>query len=926
MRYTDKNISKIFGVRECLKDKIRRYKLFNINIDGNRISVKKGTTIMKAAQSVGIDIPNFCHDDNLSQFGGCRICVVEVEGFKNLVASCSVEVSEGMVVKTESEKVVKTRRDILDLMVANHPQDCMTCEKYGVCKLQDYCYRYGVKESSFVGGRKQIAIDDLNPVMMRDQNKCILCGKCVRVCKEIQCTTAIDFVGRGFETQITTGFDNPIDYKNCMLCGQCISVCPTGALVNKQLMGTRPWDVEKVRTTCPFCGTGCNFDLNVKGGKVVGVTPNPESPVNGDSVCVKGRYHIDMINSPERVTKPLIKKEGVFVESSWDEALNLVVDRVKEISAKYGDDSLTGLSSARCTNEDNYVFQKMMRLGMKTNNVDHCARTCHAPTVAGLATTLGNGAMTNSIGEVIGTDLFFIIGCNATEAHPIIGNKMKQAKKSGAKMIVIDPRRTELAEIADYWLPLNSGTDAALVNGLMNIIIKNNWHDIEYINSRCEGFENMWETVKDYAPDKVEAITGIPEETLYKVAELYAKTKKAGIYYTLGITEHITGTANVMNLANLAMITGHLGVENAGINPLRGQNNVQGSCDMGALPNNFPGYADVTDSRKLDFFEKAWDTKLSSRKGFRIPEMIDAAVEGKVKFMYVMGEDPVLTDPDANHIKKALEQMEFIVVQDLFITEIGKFADVILPAACYAEKDGTFTNTERRVQRVRKAVDAPGECRLDWEILSDIANRLGAKGFDYESSEDIFEEIRRTIPSYAGMTYERLDKSGLQWPCPTEEHPGTLYLHKGAFSRGKGLMIPVEYEPPAELVCDEYPVLLSTGRMLYHYCITTRHSDTLMNIRPYELAEINPVDAIALGVEEEGFVRVSSRRGSILTRVTLTERVRPGMMFMTFHYAETPVNQLTNSAFDPITMTPEYKITAVRVERVSESELRAESI
>lgn len=895
--------------------------MLNIRINGIELEVSEGTTVLEAAQGAGLDIPNLCHDKELSTFGGCRICVVEVEGARNLMAACSTEVWDGMEIETESEKVVKTRKDILNLMLANHPQDCMTCEKNGECRLQDYCYRYGVKESKFDGDKMRFEIDDLNPVLFRDQNKCILCGKCVRVCKEIQCTTAVEFIGRGFDTKIGTGFDQPIDHKNCRLCGQCISVCPTGALLNKQLMGSRPWEIEKVRTTCPFCGTGCNFDLNVKDGKVVGVTPNPDSPVNGRSLCVKGRFHIDMINSEKRVTRPLIKRDGVFVESSWEEALSLVVEKVKEISSKYGPDSLTGLSSARCVNEDNYVFQKMMRLGMGTNNVDHCARTCHAPTVAGLATTLGNGAMTNSIGEVVGNDVLFIIGCNATEAHPIIGNKMKQAKRRGAKLIVVDPRRTELAEIADYWLPLNSGTDAALVNGLMNIIIENGWHDTEYIESRCEGFENMWETVKGYSPEKVEAITGIPAEKLYEVAKLYSKTEKAGIYYTLGITEHVTGTANVMNLANLAMITGHLGIENAGINPLRGQNNVQGSCDMGALPNNFPGYADVTNPKQLDFFERFWGAKLRPEKGLRIPEMIDGAVEGKVKFMYVMGEDPVLTDPDANHIKKALENMEFLVVQDLFVTEIGKFADVILPAACYAEKDGTFTNTERRVQRVRKAVDAPGECRLDWEILSDIARRLGASGFDYSCAEDIFEEIRQTIPSYAGMTYDRIDRNGIQWPCPTVEHPGTLYLHKGTFSRGRGLMLPVEYEPPAELVCNDYPVLLATGRMLYHYCITTRHSDTLKDIRPHELAEINPIDADRLGVGEEDFVRVSSRRGSVLTRVTLTERVKPGMMFMTFHYKETPVNELTNSAFDPISLTPEYKVTAVKVENTTAQEV-----
>lgn len=523
--------------------------------------------------------------------------------------------------------------------------------------------------------------------------------------------------------------------------------------------------------------------------------------------------------------------------------------------------------------------------------------------------------MTNAISEIEGNEVLFIIGSNATEAHPIIGNKMKKAVRNGSKLIVIDPRRTELAEMAEIWLPLNSGTDAALINGLMHIIVKENWHDKEFIESRCTGFDQVKDVIEKYPPEVVSRITGISEEMLYETAKLYTSTKKAGIFYTLGITEHTTGTANVMNLANLAMITGHLGIENSGINPLRGQNNVQGACDMGALPNTYPGYQNVIDEKNRKFFEEVWNIELNPNNGLRIPEMLDEAFAGNVKAMYIMGEDPVLTDPDANHVKKSLSNLDFLVVQDLFLTETAKFADVILPATSYAEKDGTFTNTERRVQRVRKAAEAPGECRLDWKILSDVAKGLGASGFDYKDAEEIFNEIRRTTPSYRGITYRRIDKVGLQWPCPTEDHPGTQYLHKGAFPRGKGWMIPVEYEAPAELVCEEYPILLSTGRMLYHYNIMTRHSKKLDDIRPHELAEVNPIDAEKIGVKEEEFVRVTSKRGSILTRVTITDKVKPGMMFMTFHYKESPVNELTNSAFDPITKTAEYKISAVRVEK-----------
>jgi len=538
--------------------------------------------------------------------------------------------------------------------------------------------------------------------------------------------------------------------------------------------------------------------------------------------------------------------------------------------------------------------------------------------VAGLAATLGSGAMTNSIGEIERNDVLFIIGSNATEAHPIIGNKMKRAATvHGAKLIVVDPRRTELATYAHLWLRLKPGTDNALINGMLHTIIANGWHAREYIDERCEGFDDLWETVKDYPVERAAEITGVPAETIVEAARLYATTPRAGIYYTLGITEHTVGTANVMNLANLGMISGHIGVEFAGVNPMRGQNNVQGSCDMGALPNSYPGYPSVNDPETRARFSAAYGVEMPEGTGLRIPEMLDMAVYGKLKAMYIMGEDPALTDADANHVRKALDSLDFLVCQNLFMTETAKYADVFLPAACYAEKDGTFTNTERRVQRVRKAVEPPGQCRPDWEIICDLSRRLGHP-MDFDSPEEVFEEIRTLVPQYAGITYERIDEAGLQWPCPDEAHPGTRYLHEGRFTRGKGLLQGIPYEAPAELTDDEYPMLLTTGRMLYHYNIMTRHSQNLEGLRPYELAEINPADAEALGLDGGEVVRVSSRRGSITTRFVATDRVPPGVMFMTFHYKESPVNELTNAAFDPVTMTAEFKVCAVKVEREPE--------
>ncbi len=524
--------------------------------------------------------------------------------------------------------------------------------------------------------------------------------------------------------------------------------------------------------------------------------------------------------------------------------------------------------------------------------------------------------MSNSVNEVLGSDLIFVIGSNTTEAHPIIGNKMKQAVLKGTKLIVVDPRQTELARMSDLHLALESGSDAALINGMIHIILREGWEAKEYIEERTSGFEDIAETVERYTPDVVSEITGISEEDLYEAAKLYAQTPKAGIYYTLGITEHTTGTSNVMNLANLALVTGHVGYENAGINPLRGQNNVQGACDMGALPNTYPAYQAVEDEKSIKFFSDFYGTEMNPKAGMRIPEMMDAAVDGQVHAMYVMGEDPVLSDPDSNHVKKAMSSLDFLVVQEIFMSETAKFADVVLPATCYAEKDGTFTASERRVQRVRKAVNPPGEAKLDWQIISELAQKMGAPGFEYKDAEEIFEEIRDCTPSYRGMTYERLGKKGLQWPCPTENHPGTKYLHKGVFPGGRARMIPVEFEGPAELVSKDYPILLCTGRKLGHYNVTTRYSKLLDSINPYEEAEINPQDAKAYGLESDDLIRVTSRRGSVVTRIEITDKVKPGMMFLTFHYRETPVNELTQAAYDPITLTGEYKVSAVKIEKV----------
>ncbi len=844
--------------------------------------------------------------------------MVEIPGARNLPAACVTAAAEGMVVNTASPAVIETRKTILELMLENHPKDCLSCHQSGDCKLQDYAYYYDVRPDAFGGEKHSYAKEDDNLFIVRDMNKCILCGKCISACMEKQGRGVIDFAYRGFKTKVTPALDRHLGVEDteCVFCGSCVAVCPTGALTEKAMIGKgRKWEMKKVRTTCPFCGVGCNFDLNVKDGKVIGVTGNPNSPVNGRHMCVKGRFGTDYIHSPKRLTKPLIKKNGEFVESSWDEALDLVASRLGEIKNKYGGEAIASLSSARCTNEDNYVLQKFMRAVLSSNNIDHCARTCHASTVAGLALSFGSGAMTNSFEDILNTDLLFVIGCNATEAHPMVGAKILQAAQKGTKMVVVDPRRTELADRADYFLQIKSGTDIPLMNGLMHIIIKEDLYDKNFVAERTEGFEELKAVVEKYTPEKVAEITGVPESLLYEVARLYATSYNALSVYTLGITEHICGTYNVMSVANMAMLTGHIGRLGSGVGPLRGQNNVQGSCDMGALPGDFSGYQKVANPEALAKFEKAWNVKLPPQPGMMIPAMMDAAVDGRVKAMYILGEDPVMTDPNANHIKKAMKNLDFLVVQEIFMSETAKYADVVLPGASFAEKDGTFTNAERRVQRVRKGIEPIADTRADWWIVCEVAKRLGYP-MEYGWPGDIWDEMASLSPMFGGMNYERMDENGLQWPCPTVDHPGTAIMHAKTFTRGLGLLKGIEHVEPAELPDAEYPYLLSTGRILYHYNVTTRQSPTLSTFRPEEAAMLHPQDAAKLNVCTGDRLRVTSRRGSVTTGIQVTDRVQPGMIWMSFHHETTLTNELTVHAFDPISQTGEYKVAAVKLERI----------
>ncbi len=887
-----------------------------LNIDGQDAEVPVGTSVLHAAETIGVHIPRLCYDPDLSSVGACRLCIVEIDGMRNLPASCVTRATPGMVVRTSTAAVMEARKAILELLIANHPLDCLTCEKAGECRLQQYCYQYGVSGDIYQGERHDYDLEDDNPFIVRDLNKCIACGKCIRACSEWPGKDILDFSHRGFNVKVTTFGDTHYINSDCIFCGSCVAACPTGALTEKQLRGKGPrWNIKKVRTTCPFCGTGCNYDLNVRDGKVIGVTSSPECEVNGRVLCIKGRFGWDFVNSDKRLKTPLIKKNGRFEEAGWDEALDLISTRFREIKEKYGPDSFAALGSARCTNEENYLIQKFTRAVMGTNNVDHCARTCHAPTVAGLAISFGSGAMTNPISDVEGAELLFLTGANATEAHPIIGYKIRQAHRRGAKLIVVDPRRTELAEEADYWLQIKSGTDIGLINGLSHIIIKENLHDKKFIAERCENFEEFEKTVAGYTPQRVSELTGVPVDSLYQVARLYATTDKAGIFYTLGITEHSTGTRNVMSVANLAMLTGHLGRPSVGVNPMRGQNNVQGACDMGALPNVYQGYQAVNNPEAQQKFEKAWGVPLDNKVGLMIPDMFDKANEGRLKAMYILGENPVLTDPNSNHIRSGLEKLEFLAVHELFMTETAEYADVVLPAASFVECDGTFTNTERRVQLVREAVKPlPG--KANWETIAQMSTRMGYP-MNYRHAGEIWAEMASLAPPYSGITFERLQKKGLQWPCPTLDHPGTPFLHAESFTRGKGLFQGIEDVPPAELPDADYPFLLNTGRVLQHYNVTTMYSEGIMSLWNEEYAMVSPEDAAELDLHHGDKIRVASRRGELVTKIQVTDRVPKGMIWMSFHYGETPTNAVTSDAVDSITKTGEYKVCAVKIEKLA---------
>ncbi|EGO8864412.1 formate dehydrogenase subunit alpha [Enterococcus faecalis] len=894
-----------------------------LSIDNQEVTVPKGTTILEAAKGLGVEIPTLCHLKELAPDGSCRMCVVEVEGGRRggLTTACTAHCQEDMVVATHSEKVADSRRFILDLLLSNHKLECFSCGKNGDCQLQQYALDYGIDATSFTEGKRMPCHqeDTSNPFFSYDPEKCIMCRRCARVCQLRQGRDVLSIANRGFETKMMPSYGQAFDQSICESCGNCVSSCPTGALTAKDTKEYRKWETQKIPTTCPHCGTGCQMNLLVKNNRLVGVEPL-DGPANKNLLCVKGKFaSYKFVGSGDRLTEPLIKRNGIFEPASWEEALTLVSSKFNEIKAENGPDALAGFSCSRATNEDNYVFQKMVRAAFGTNNVDNCARVCHSASVHGLAQTLGSGAMTNPIADITeDVDMILLVGSNPEEAHPVIGAQIRQAIQRGTQVVVVDPRKINLVKDSALHLQVQAGTNVAFANGMMHVILKEGLADRHFIEERTEGFSDLEKMVADYTPEKVAEICHIHPEDLIQAARMYAKAEKAPIIYCLGVTEHSTGTEGVMSMSNLAMLVGKVGKPGCGVNPLRGQNNVQGACDMGCMPYDFPGYQKVNNPEVIDKFEKAWHVPLNRNTGLTSTKVLPAATAGNVKGLYIFGEDPIVTDPDTGHVRQALESLDFLVVQELFMTETAAYADVVLPGISYAEKDGTFTNTERRVQRVRKAVEPRGQAREDYEIFCEVMTRMGY-ACAYESAKEIMKEISAVTPSFGGINYERLEKESLQWPCRSLTDPGTPIMHVGSFARGKGLFKAIPYKQAQELPDEEYPYLMSTGRMLYHYNTRamTGRTEGINQIANHSYIEINAVDAQALGIQEGDKVEVHSRRGKIETYAAVGNRVFPQEVFMTFHFPDGNVNEITNAVFDDIATIPEYKVCAVAIKPVN---------
>ncbi|WP_166267629.1 formate dehydrogenase subunit alpha [Marinobacter caseinilyticus] len=904
--------------------------LVALSIDGVDIRVPEGTSVLRAAALAGINIPKLCASDNLEAFGSCRLCAVEVEGRRGYPASCTTPVAEGMTVTTQNNKLGKLRRNIMELYISDHPLDCLTCPANGNCELQDVAGAVGLREVRYgFDGENHLdaETDDSNPYFSFDPSKCIVCSRCVRACEEVQGTFALTIDGRGFDSKVSASQNENFMDSECVSCGACVQACPTSTLMEKSVIEVGQPE-HSVVTTCAYCGVGCSFKAEMKGNELVRMVPYKGGDANHGHSCVKGRFAFGYATHKDRIKEPMIRHtiDEPWRAVSWDEALGFAASRLKAIQAQHGRESIGGITSSRCTNEETYLVQKLIRAAFGNNNTDTCARVCHSPTGYGLKTTMGESAGTQTFDSVMMSDTILVIGANPTDAHPVFASQMRKRLRQGAKLIVADPRYIDLLKTPHggegIHLPLRPGTNVALINSLAHVVVTEGLEDQEFIESRCEpkaytDWRNFISEDRN-SPETLEMITGVAAADVRRAARAYARAGNGAIYYGLGVTEHSQGSTMVMGIANLAMATGNIGREGVGVNPLRGQNNVQGSCDMGSFPHELPGYQHIADDLVRGRFEAVWGVTLDNEPGLRIPNMFDAAIAGTFKAMYVQGEDIAQSDPNTHHVESALKALDCLIVQDIFLNETAKFAHVLLPGSTFLEKNGTFTNAERRINRVRKVMPAVAGLE-DWEVTCALSNALGYP-MHYNHPSEIMDEIAQLTPTFTGVSYDKLEQQGsIQWPCNGDHPDGTPTMHTLDFPIGKGHFAITEYLATEERTNRRFPLLLTTGRILSQYNVgaQTRRTDN-RQWHQEDLLEIHPSDAELRGVHDGDWVGISSRVGQTVLRAKLSDRMLPGVVYTTFHHPGSGANIITTENSDWATNCPEYKVTAVQAEKVSQ--------
>ena len=914
--------------------------LVTLTVDGFAVTVPVGTSIMRASKEAGISIPKLCATDSVEAFGSCRLCLVEIEGRSGTPSSCTTPVAAGMVVHTQTGKLKTLRRGVMELYISDHPLDCLTCAANGDCELQDMAGAVGLRDvryqavdthfqarSNGEANKQFLPKDDSNPYFTYDPSKCIVCSRCVRACEEVQGTFALTIEGRGFDSRVSAGMHESFMASDCVSCGACVQACPTATLTEKSIIeiGTPS---HSVITTCAYCGVGCSFKAEMRGDELVRMVPYKNGKANRGHSCVKGRFAYGYASHRDRILNPMIRDAitDPWREVSWDEALGFAATRMRGIQAKYGRQSVGVITSSRCTNEETYLVQKLTRAVFMNNNTDTCARVCHSPTGYGLGQTFGTSAGTQDFDSVEQTDVVIVIGANPTDGHPVFASRLKKRLRQGAKLIVIDPRRIDMVKSphikAAHHLPLTPGTNVAVVSALAHVIVTEGLCDEAFIRERCD-----WDEFLDYAefisapnhsPEATALLTGVDAAELRAAARLFALGGNGAIYYGLGVTEHSQGSTTVIAIANLAMLTGNVGRPGVGVNPLRGQNNVQGSCDMGSFPHELPGYRHVKNDDVRAIYEDLWGVTIDNEPGLRIPNMLDAAVEGTFKGLYCQGEDILQSDPDTKHVSAGLAAMECVIVHDLFLNETANYAHVFLPGSTFLEKDGTFTNAERRINRVRRVM-APRNGYEDWEVTQLLANAIlkqsGGAGWTYTHPSQIMAEIAATTPSFANVTYELLETLGsVQWPCNAAHPEGTPLMHVDGFMRGKGKFIRTEYVATDEKTGPRFPLLLTTGRILSQYNVGAQTRRTAnVEWHAEDVLEIHPHDAELRGIKERDWVKVASRSGDTALRAQITDRVSPGVVYTTFHHPTTQANVITTDYSDWATNCPEYKVTAVQV-------------